>query len=179
MSGPERAHPPKEFLSQGEQRRFEALQEVRKDGPELGDLKPMGPRTWRSRVPVLESFETWRLRAAQFPHIERSDEDPNFFLRGVTCHPRLSDFPTCKEVISEYFRCRDEHPYLHPFNICAPMKEQMSACINEVFVRNSHRVSKRTGATLDKLVESRHEKRMARMLVSATDIKEKREKFTD
>jgi hypothetical protein len=169
-----------EFLSAREQQRFVALQGQRNQaGPELGDLKPMAPRTWRQNVPVWKAFEYWQLRADQYPHIQRSDEDTNFFLRGITCHPRLSDFPTCKDVIQDYFRCRDDHPWMQVLNICAPIKEQMSACINEVFVRSSHRVSKKTSATLDNTMDQRRERRLNKMKAQAEEMKEKREKFVD
>jgi hypothetical protein len=169
-----------EFLSRREQQRFMSVQEQRNSSArETGELKPMAERTWKQNVPLLRDFEYWRLRAAQYPHIERSDEDTNFYLRGVTCHPRLSDFPTCKEIIQDYFRCRDDHPYLQIFNICSPMKEQMSSCINEVFVRNSRRVSKKTSESLDKLMEERRGRRVDKMKETAERMHEKRDKLMD
>jgi hypothetical protein len=168
-----------EFLSAGEQRRFEALQKQTNAGPETGSLKPMAERGWRQHVPVFRDFEYWRLRAAQYPHIERADQDPEFFLRGITCHPRLSDFPTCKDVISDYFHCKDSNRFLQMFNICAPIKEQMSACINEVFVRNSHRTSKKTEKFVDKMMEERRERRLQKIKVAAAEIVERKDKLAD
>lgn len=170
----------KDFLSSGEQRRFEALQKRTNEGPDTGSLKPMAERSWwRQHIPVVRSFEYWRLRADQYPHIARSDQDTEFFLRGITCHPRLSDFPTCKDVISDYFRCKDENRFLQAFNICAPVKEQMSSCINEVFMRNSKRSSKRTEKHLDRVMEERREKRLEKMKVAAAEIKDRRDKLAD
>ena len=169
-----------DFLSRREQQRFASIQQQRNQcAPETGDLKPMGERTWKQHFPILRDLEYWRLRADQYPHIERSDEDTNFFLRGITCHPRLSEFPTCKDIIQDYFRCRDSHPYLQIMNVCAPMKEQMSSCINEVFIKNSHRVSKKTNAHLEKTMEQRRERRVDKMKETAENLKEKRDKLVD
>ncbi len=179
--------PQREFLSSGEQRRFEAMQK-KLNAPEEraadaaaggGLLRPMAPRTWRQHVPILRTFEYWRLRADQYPHIERSDKDSDFFLRGTTCHPRLSDFPTCKDIIADYFRCKDENKTLQAFNMCHPIKEQMSACINEVFIRNSHRTSKRTEKHMDRVMEERREKRLQKVKVAAAEIKERRDSMVD
>jgi len=67
-------------------------------------------RSWRQNVYVLRNFEYWRLRADYYPYLRRSDEKDNFFLRGITCHPRLSEYPMCKAVIRDYFVCRDKNP---------------------------------------------------------------------
>ncbi|EPY26995.1 hypothetical protein AGDE_10988 [Angomonas deanei] len=99
--------------------------------------------TWRQNFPMLRSFEYWQLRADYYPYIERGDRNSeNFFIRGISVHPRLSDYPMCKHVIRDYFICRDENPVLQLFNTCAPLKEQFCACINEVFVKNHERGDK-------------------------------------
>jgi hypothetical protein len=143
------------------------------------ELKPMPPLTWRSSVPFLRHYEYWQLQASRYPHIERSDEYTHFFLRGVTCHPRLSDYPMCKEIISDYFTCRDSHRLLSIFNVCAPLKEQMSACINEVFCKNHEKLGRNTPGKLESALTQKHETRMNRLVSQVQDIKERHEKLQD
>ena len=55
----------------------------------------------------------------------------------------------------------------------------MSSCINEVFMRNSKRSSKRTEQHLDRVMEERREKRLAKIKVAAAAIKDMRDKLAD
>eukprot|EP00759_Apiculatamorpha_spiralis_P054008 PhF_6_TR6747/c0_g1_i1/m.9749 len=97
--------------------------------------------TWRSYVPVLNKFEAVRIQASQYPYVEESANVEDFFLRGSSCHPRLSEFPQCKEVIRDYFNCRDENKIYQAMNLCNPLKEQVCACVNMIFVKNQKRSS--------------------------------------
>jgi hypothetical protein len=109
-------------------------------------------------------MEYWRTRAEYYPYIKRSDAYDDFFLRGVTCHPRLSDYPMCKDVIRDYFVCKDGAPFLQLWNVCAPLKEQMSACINEVFIKNHKRGDKKFNENRKAFFESQREKKLSKML---------------
>lgn len=143
------------------------------------ELSPMAEPTWRASVPVLASFEHWQHRAQRFPYIRRSDELNETLLRGVTCQPRLSDYPMCKDVIVDYYQCRDRHPFLAMWNICAPLKEQLSACINEVFVKNHAKMGKKMNDGRDEMFERNREKRMQRLTEHAEGMQEKRQKLID
>lgn len=136
-------------------------------------------RTWRQHVYLLRSYEYWKLRADYYPYIRRSDEKDNFFLRGISCHPRLSDYPMCKTVIRDYFVCRDRNPVLQVFNACAPLKEQFCACINEVFVKNHERGDQKFNANRDSFFEEQHSKRLAKMLSHVEESVEAKTKLQD
>lgn len=137
-------------------------------------------RTWRKDVRLLRDFEYWRLRAEYYPYIERSDQySDNFFLRGISCHPRLSDYPTCRTVIQDYFICRDKNKVMQLFNMCAPLKEQFCACINEVFVKNHERGDKKFNAQRDEYFEKQRERRFSKMMTQAQESVEQRKKFQD
>jgi hypothetical protein len=151
-----------------------------KTATDRGELKPMAEPTWRSHVPVLRDFEYWRQQAVRYPYIERSDEHRALFLRGVTCHPRLSDYPMCKDIISDYFTCRDQHRVMQVFNICSPLKEQMSACINLVFVKNHERQGKKLNKELrEDYQEQKREKRLRNLADRTQYAEERRTKFVD
>ncbi|CAG9571422.1 conserved hypothetical protein [Leishmania major strain Friedlin] len=135
--------------------------------------------TWRKDVYVLRSYEYWKLRADYYPYIRRSDEKDNFFLRGITCHPRLSDYPMCKSVIRDYFVCRDRNPVLQIFNACAPLKEQFCACINEVFLKNHERGDKKFNAHRNEFFEAQRSKRFAKMLNHVEESMEAKTKLQD
>ncbi|KEG11612.1 hypothetical protein DQ04_02441010 [Trypanosoma grayi] len=137
-------------------------------------------RTWRQNVYVMRNFEYWRLRAEFYPYIERSDErNEDFFLRGISCHPRLSDYPMCRTVIQDYFICRDKNKVMQLFNMCAPLKEQFCACINEVFVKNHKRGDKKFNAHREEYFEEQREKRFSKMLAHAEESMEQRNKLQD
>lgn len=136
-------------------------------------------RTWRQNVPLMRSFEYWKLRAAYYPYIARSDERDNFFLRGITCHPRLSDYPMCKTVIRDYFVCRDKNPVMQVANMCAPLKEQFCACINEVFVKNHERGDKKFNDNRDTYFQEQRDKRFHKMLSQVEESIESRTKLQD
>eukprot|EP00672_Neobodo_designis_P028402 CAMPEP_0174853572 /NCGR_PEP_ID=MMETSP1114-20130205/28995_1 /TAXON_ID=312471 /ORGANISM="Neobodo designis, Strain CCAP 1951/1" /LENGTH=198 /DNA_ID=CAMNT_0016088227 /DNA_START=119 /DNA_END=715 /DNA_ORIENTATION=+ len=151
-----------------------------KTAAERGELKPMAEPTWRSTVPVLRDFEYWTQQAARYPYNEKSDEHNEFFLRGVTVHPRLSDYPMCKDIISDYFTCRDQHPLLHLFNICMPLKEQMSSCINLVFVKNHKRAGRKLNNELrEDYDEKKRERRLRAIADKAQQVADRRERFAD
>ncbi|CAJ1006917.1 putative Cytochrome c oxidase biogenesis protein Cmc1 like [Leishmania naiffi] len=135
--------------------------------------------TWRKDVYILRSYEYWKLRADYYPYIRRSDEKDNFFLRGITCHPRLSDYPMCKSVIRDYFVCRDRNPVLQIFNTCAPLKEQFCACINEVFLKNHERGDKKFNAHRDEYFEEQRSKKFAKMLSQVEESIEAKTKLQD
>ena len=136
--------------------------------------------SFRSSVPVWRKYEYWKLRADYYPHIKESDKMDNFFLRGITCHPRLSEYPMCKDVIKDYFTCRDNNSiFLTLFNVCAPLKEQMSACINVVFVRNHERGDKKMNARRNEMFESAREKKLNGMLHAAETSIKSRNNFDD
>ncbi|KAH9600665.1 Cytochrome c oxidase biogenesis protein Cmc1-like [Trypanosoma melophagium] len=137
-------------------------------------------RTWRKNVYVLRNFEYWRLRAEYYPYIERSDAySDNFFIRGITCHPRLSDYPTCRAVIQDYFICRDKNKVMQVFNMCAPLKEQFCACINEVFIKNHERGDKKFNARREEYFEEQRGKRFAKLLNQAEESMDQRRKLQD
>lgn len=169
--------------AESSEKRDMALRRMGKAGKtasDRGELKPMPEPTWRSSVPILRDFEYWRMHADRYPHIEKSDEHTAFFLRGVTCHPRLSDYPMCKDIISDYFTCRDQHKLLQMFNICAPLKEQMSACVNLVFVKNHERQGKKLNTERrEEYQEQKREKRLRTLQDKATQAEERRTKFVD
>jgi hypothetical protein len=178
------------FQAQIEQRRRDdekvkafSIQRMGKAGKtatDRGELKPMDDPTWRAQVPILRDFEYWRMHAARYPYIEKSDEHNAFFLRGVTCHPRLSDYPMCKDIISDYFACREQHRFLGPFNICTALKEQMSACINLVFVKNHERAGKKLNKELrEDYQEQKRDRRLRTLSDKAHVADERRNKFID
>ena len=136
-------------------------------------------RTWRENVPILRAFEYWRLRADYFPYIKQADSYDDFFLRGITCHPRLSDYPMCKSIIRDYFVCRDTSRMYQLLNVCAPLKEQMSACINVVFVKNHQRGDKKFNEKREDFFEANREKRLSKMMDQATTTSAQRQKFSD
>nr|CCD15788.1 unnamed protein product [Trypanosoma congolense IL3000] len=137
-------------------------------------------RTWRENFFILRDFEYWRLRAEFYPYIRRSDEqNDNFFIRGIACHPRLSDYPMCRKPIQDYFVCRDKNKFLQLFNMCAPMKEQFCACINEVFVKNHERGDKKFNAQRDEYFEEQRGRRLSKMMAHAEESLEKRRKMQD
>ncbi|KAG5482696.1 hypothetical protein CUR178_06733 [Leishmania enriettii] len=136
-------------------------------------------RTWRKDIYILRSYEYWKLRADYYPYIRRSDEKDNFFLRGITCHPRLSDYPMCSAVIRDYFVCRDRNPVLQVFNTCAPLKEQFCACINEVFLKNHERGDKKFNARRDEFFEEQRSKRFAKLLSHVEESIEAKTKLQD
>ncbi len=157
-----------------------ALGRVAKTATDKKELKPPLEPTWRSQVPVLRDFEFWEHQAARYPYMEKSDEHTSFFLRGVTCHPRLSDYPMCKDVISDYFACRENHQFAQFFNICAPLKEQMCACINLVFVKNHERMGRKLNSQVrDDVQEKRREGRLKAIADKAQREEDKRTKFVD
>jgi hypothetical protein len=137
------------------------------------------PPTWRTNLPVFGRLEYWQRRADSFPYIKRSDEMDNFFLRGITVHPRLSDYPQCKDVIRDYFTCRDRHKVLVLVNICAPVKEQMSACLNEVFVKRCETANKKSIAKRHEAQDSHLEKKFARYDDNRTKLTERSTNFQD
>ncbi|EKF30349.1 hypothetical protein MOQ_005843 [Trypanosoma cruzi marinkellei] len=137
-------------------------------------------RTWRQNVYVWRNFEYWRLRAEYYPYIKRSDEySDNFFLRGISCHPRLSDYPGCRAVIQDYFICRDKNKVMQLFNMCAPLKEQFCACINEVFIKNHERGDKKFNANRKEYFENQRERRFSKMLLQAEESADQRKKLQD
>lgn len=136
-------------------------------------------RTWRETFPLLRTYEYWRLRAEYYPYIKRSDERDNFFLRGITCHPRLSDYPMCKTVIRDYFVCRDKNVFMQTLNVCAPLKEQFCACINEVFVKNHERGDKKFNAQRDTYFEEQRGRRFAKMVSQVEESLEAKTKLQD
>ncbi|EAN76697.1 uncharacterized protein TEOVI_000754100 [Trypanosoma equiperdum] len=137
-------------------------------------------RTWRENVFLLRDFEYWRLRAEYYPYVRRGDEqNDNFFIRGIACHPRLSDYPMCRKPIQDYFVCRDKNKILQLFNLCAPMKEQFCACINEVFVKNHERGDKKFNAQRNEYFEEQRNRRLSKMMAHVEDSMEKRKKLQD
>ena len=136
--------------------------------------------TFRSSVPFWRKYEYWQLRADYYPHIKESDKLDNFFLRGITCHPRLSEYPMCKDVIKDYFTCRENNSILMTlFNVCAPLKEQMSACINVVFVRNHERGDKKMNARRNEMFETGRQRKLDAMLATADASIKARNNFED
>ncbi|EPY24806.1 hypothetical protein STCU_06080 [Strigomonas culicis] len=136
-------------------------------------------RTWRASVPGLATTEYWQLRADYYPYIKRSDEKDDFFLRGVTVHPRLSDYPMCKTVIRDYFVCRDANPVMQLFNTCKPLKEQFCSCINEVFVRNHERGDAKFNAEREGYFAAQRERRFEKMVRQVEETKEVKTKLQD
>ena len=124
--------------------------------------------TWRSRIPGLRTNEYWRLRAEFYPYNNISDASDDFFLRGTTHHPRLSEYPMCNDVIRDYFNCRDSIFFMYLTNTCVPMKEQLSSCINNVFIRNHRRTDAKFNAQRDDFFEERRDKKLKRMLDTIT-----------
>jgi hypothetical protein len=135
--------------------------------------------TWRQHVPVLHKFEWWRLRADRFPYIQRRDELDDFLFRGLSCHPRLSEYPMCKPVIQEYFKCRDSQPILSLLNVCAPIKEQMTSCINEVFVKNHQKQGRGFREKREEMFERNRERKLDKMKEQAEELMVKRTKLED
>lgn len=136
-------------------------------------------RTWQENVPVLRTFEYWSLRAKYYPYIARSDEHDNFFLRGCTVHPRLSDYPMCKTVIRDYFVCRDKNPILQLLNTCAPLKEQFCACINDVFVKNHERGDKKFNDNRPSFFQEQRDKRFHKLMSQVEESIEAKTKLQD
>ena len=161
----------------------ESLKKYGKKGrtaADRGELKPMPEPTWRATFPVLRDFEYWRAQAQRYPYIEKSDEYNEFFLRGVTVHPRLSDYPMCKDIISDYFTCRDQHPFLHVMNICMPLKEQMSSCINLVFIKNHKRAGRKLNRELrEDYEEKKRERRLRAISDKAQQVDDRNSRFAD
>jgi hypothetical protein len=157
----------------------DAVRQRRMKGHVL-DMGPMPEPTWRAGYPGLRDFEYWRHQASRYPYIRESDEKSNFFLRGVTVHPRLSDYPMCKEVIADYFTCRESQRALRMFNVCQPVKEQLSSCINLVFVKNHERAAKKFNTKVrGDHQELMREKRLERIGTKAQEAVDRTEKFVD
>lgn len=136
-------------------------------------------RTWRESVPALRTMEYWRLRADFYPYIKQSDGYDDFFIRGSSCHPRLSDYPMCKKVIRDYFVCRDSVKLLQMFNCCTPLREQMTACINVVFVKNHQKGDKKFNDNREKYFQQQHEKKISRMMEHVTEAQSQKDKLQD
>lgn len=136
-------------------------------------------RTWREGYPVLRTFEYWRLRADYYPYIRQSDQFDDFFLRGITCHPRLSDYPMCKNVIRDYFICRDSNRLYQLANVCSPLKEQMSSCINVVFVKNHKKGDKKFNDKREEYFEAQREKKVNKLLEHVATTQVQKQKFAD
>jgi hypothetical protein len=124
--------------------------------------------TWMSRFPGLRTHEYWRIRAEFYPYVRIADASDDFFIRGVTMHPRLSEYPMCNDVIRDYFSCRDSIRLLYFFNTCVPMKEQLSSCINNVFIRNHKRTDEKFNENRPEFFDSRREKKLKRMIETVT-----------
>ena len=137
------------------------------------------PKTWRSYLPVFRQAEYWQRRADTFKYIERSDAMDDFFLRGITVHPRLSEYPQCKDVIRDYFACREESQGLAIFNVCAPMKEQMSACINEVFVKKTKQANQKARGKRENARSDMQSKKVERMHQMEEKLDERKHTLQD
>ncbi|CUF96144.1 Hypothetical protein, putative [Bodo saltans] len=121
-------------------------------------------RTWRESVPIFRTTEYWQLRADYYPYIKQSDTYDDFFIRGISCHPRLSEYPGCKNVIRDYFQCRDANRVLQLLNTCVPLREQMTACINVVFVKNHMKGDQKFNANRETYFASQQEKRITKLV---------------
>ena len=88
-------------------------------------------------IPIAGRYDYWQRIADSFPYNKMADSHDEFLLRGISVHPRLSDYPQCSDVIHEYFRCQDQEKFLQMFNICAPIKEQLTSCLNEIFLKRT------------------------------------------
>ena len=143
-------------------------------------LPPKEP-TWRANVPILRDLEYWRHVAARYPYIRESDAQPDHWIRGISVHPRLSDFPQCKDVIEDVYRCIEYNPFLRMLNMCAPIKEQMCSCINLVFLKNSFRKSRKhkIGADASEHMEKKREKRLHLIGEKAKEIQDRSSKLSD
>lgn len=135
--------------------------------------------TWRQSVPALRTLEYWRLRADFYPYIKQSDSYDDFFIRGVSCHPRLSEYPMCKTVIRDYFVCRDSTGLLQMFNACTPLKEQMAACINCVFIKNHQKGDKKFNDNREQYFEQKQEKRVSKLVDHAATVRQQKDKLMD
>jgi hypothetical protein len=145
-----------------------------------GELAPMPEATWKATFPILRDFEYWRHQASRYPYIRKSDEHNEFFLRGVTVHPRLSDYPMCKDIISDYFTCREQHPVLHVANICMPLKEQMSSCINLVFIKNHKRAGRKLNTELrDEYDDKKRDRRVRAIGDKAQQVHDRSSRYAD
>nr|CCC50428.1 conserved hypothetical protein [Trypanosoma vivax Y486] len=85
----------------------------------------------------------------------------------------------CRRPIQDYFICRDENRAMQILNICAPLKEQFCACINEVFVRNHERGDKKFNAHREEYFQDQRSRRFEKMLLQAEESMEKQRKLQD
>lgn len=121
-------------------------------------------RTWRESFPILRTTEYWKLRADFYPYIKQSDGYDDFFIRGISCHPRLSEYPGCKNVIQDYFHCRDANKILQLINTCVPLREQMASCINVIFVKNHMKGDKKFNENREVYFAQQQDKRISKMV---------------
>ncbi|KNH04783.1 hypothetical protein XU18_4070 [Perkinsela sp. CCAP 1560/4] len=91
--------------------------------------------SWWHGLPVYGHFLRIRERAAQYNYVKESYKEEVFYFRGSSVHPKLSEFPQCKDIIRDYYKCRDHSKFLQMLNICGPLKEQLSSCVNLQFVK--------------------------------------------
>lgn len=136
-------------------------------------------RTWYESVPILRSVEYWRLRADYYPYIKQSDGYDDFFIRGISCHPRLSEYPGCKNVIRDYFYCRDANKFLQLINICVPLREQMASCINVVFVKNHMKGDQKFNANRETYFATQQEKKINKLSEHAKSTREQQKSLQD
>ena len=94
---------------------------------------------WWYQIPIYNSFLKMKDRAAQYDYIKQGNEQDIFYFRGSSVHPKLSEFPQCKDIIRDYYRCRDEPLRYQMMNICGPLKRQLSACVNLQFVKKKQK----------------------------------------
>lgn len=142
-------------------------------------LKPMPEPTWRAAVPVLREWEYWSHQASRYPYITESVSQNDHYITGISVHPRLSDFPQCKDVIDDVFRCMEYNPFLRVTNMCAPIKEQMCACLNMVFLKNSKKKSSKFEAEKFSLADKRREKHLVALAEKAREIQDRTNNLSD
>ena len=148
------------------------------NGPESEAHEP-NEISWTEKVPIYGRYKTEQRLASKYTYVAQSLQKDEFYLRGCTMNPRLSEYPQCKDIIRDYWRCRDEHPVLSFLNICYPFKEELSGCLNLEFLRRQEKVRRKLPKNRRKSLQQTKEHFEKSVETKKIQIKEMNEKFID
>ena len=132
-------------------------------GANTENKSPRQNADWWYSIPVYNKILIYQDRAAMYTYAKQSNEEDIFVFRGASVNPKLSEFPKCKDIIQEYYRCREEPLKYQFLNLCGPLKVELSACVNLQMVKKKQKYrekyQQRRDANLEKDARSRERER--------------------
>mmetsp|Transcript_7913 Transcript_7913/g.11955 ORF Transcript_7913/g.11955 Transcript_7913/m.11955 type:complete len:148 (-) Transcript_7913:112-555(-) len=134
---------------------------------------------WWYDVPIYGHFQRIKDIASKYDYIKKSYEQEVFYFRGSSVHPKLSEFPQCKDVIRDYYKCKDLPVVLQMMSVCEPLKEQLSSCINLQFVKRRNKDRKNLVPNRQKSLEKREAARQRDNELKLQHVDNLNSRFTD